>query len=297
MALDPHDADPFEGQRIANLVGALPHPPVVALRHVPTHPGEAERMLVRRLGALAARLLVPCAKAAEIAADTYGVPAARIAVVPHGVPAAPAAASKVAAKARLGLGRSTVALTLCPLTADCGVELMIEAMGRLSARLPDLAYVVATGRPNDPAARSLRDLAGACGVTGRVRIVPLPASPRERAALVAAADVYVAPKLSEACDGCEGLALALGAGVPAVATPFWAAQDWLGEGAGLFARFGCPDALAEATARLVEDGRLARTLGGAGRRVGVRMQLDTIAGTIVAMLGEGADATVARGWA
>jgi hypothetical protein len=70
---------------------------------------------------------------------------------------------------------------------------------------------------------------------------------------VGAADIYITPYRQEAQVVSGTLAIALGAGKAIVSTPYWHARELLADGRGLIVPFDDPDAIAEATIRLLDN--------------------------------------------
>ena len=181
------------------------------------------------------------------------IPRPLIAMVSNGVRRAPP--GPPALRHELGLSpddRLLVAVgNLYPVKGHCH---LIEAVALLAGAHPTL-HVAICGRGD--LARSLATQARERGVASRVHLLGLRA---DVAAIVAAADIFVMPSLS------EGLPLALleamVAGCAIVASAVGEVGAALDHGAaGVLVPPGDPRALAVALERLLKDPQLARTLG------------------------------------
>ena len=177
----------------------------------------------------------------------------RVAVIPNGVPHAEVPAAPI--RQELGLGpRDRLILAVGNLYPVKGHRYLIEALAALRRRHPE-AHVAIAGRGTEEAA--LTALAAALGLKDRVHLLGLRDDVR---ALLAAADVFAMPSLS------EGLPMALLEAMftarPIVASDVGEIRSALGGGrAGLLVPPGDSAALASALAKLLEDGASVRALG------------------------------------
>ncbi len=142
-----------------------------------------------------------------------------------------------------------------------GLVHLVEALARVRARRPDAHLVVVGARPErGPVARLIED----CGLTGAVEFVK-GISDGELVDLIRGAEVACVPSLY------EGFSLpaveAMATGTPLVATTGGAIPEVAGPDGEtcLAVPPGDADALAAALVRLLEDPRLRRRLGAAGR--------------------------------
>jgi len=259
---------------------------------VPTHPEPAQDRMLRRLAERSVRAVVLADKAAEIMADTYDVASDAIEVVPCGVHAG-GATSSAAAKARLGVGRRRVLMTVGSLSPDKGVEVMIEALPQIVAAHPDVVYVVVgethpalAAREGEGYRRSLLELARQRGVGDHLRLVAEHVTGDELCDTLAAADIYVSPYLSEAEMASHTLASAFALGKPVIATPFWYARELLGEGRGALVAFGNPQALAGHALELLGNPRRLASVAARARAAGRDMLWPKVAARYVALFAD-----------
>ena len=161
-----------------------------------------------------------------------------------------------------------------------GVEALIEAFALLVPQRAGVRLVIAGDGPDDLVTQ-LKQLAAARGLADRVRW-PGFVQGAEKAALLAAADVFVLPSRSENFG--VAVAEAMAAGLPVVVT------DGIGM-SGLVARTssgivtdGSAGALAEAIDRLLADPALCARMGTAGRdAVDEHLSLDAFGGHLEAL--------------
>jgi glycosyltransferase involved in cell wall biosynthesis len=177
----------------------------------------------------------------------------RVTVVPNGI--RPRDPDRCGLRAELGLhADDRLLLAVGNLYPVKGHGDLVAALGQLAHRYPSL-HVAIAGRGE--LADSLTVDAAARAIGDRVHLLGLR---NDVADLLAAADVFVLPSLS------EGLPLALleamFAGLPIVATRVGEVPTALAGGsAGLLVEPGRPDQLAGAIDRILSDTELARALG------------------------------------
>ena len=177
---------------------------------------------------------------------TYPGFAPRTVVIGNGVDIEryhPDAASRVATRARLGLGDAPVALFVGHEYERKGLPLVLDAV----AGLPDAHLLVVGGTP-DMVAAGRRD-ADARGLGGRLHYVGRQEDPRP---FFNAADVRAFPSLYES----YGLVIleALASGVPVVATPVGCVPDVIADGVNGYAVAPEPSAIRDALRRVIERG-------------------------------------------
>jgi glycosyltransferase involved in cell wall biosynthesis len=78
-------------------------------------------------------------------------------------------------------------------------------------------------------------------------------SPREMAAVVGSADIYITPYCHESQAVSGTLAYAMGAGKAIISTPYWHAAELLDDGRGALIPFKNPDAIAASTIELLDN--------------------------------------------
>ncbi|WP_269713574.1 glycosyltransferase family 4 protein [Caulobacter sp. NIBR2454] len=247
------------GEDILRILTAVRAPVVTTLHTVLTNPNADQRRVMRGLIQRSARLLVMAEKGKEILRRVYGVPAEKIAVIPHGAPDR-SLVEPDAGKAAFGLEGRKVLLTFGLLSPNKGLEVMIRALPRIVERHPDLTYVIlgAThphliAREGEAYREQLMELASSLGVRENLAFVNDYVDTPALLDRLQAADIYVTPYLAEAQITSGTLSYAVAMGKAVVSTPYWHAQELLGDGTGVLTPFGDVDALAAAVARLLDE--------------------------------------------
>jgi len=189
-----------------------------------------------------------------------GVPKARVTVVPMGLDLSlfPGIEGARDESADARDGATLVVGCMAPLEPRKGVSFFIRAAGRVTAARKDVEFIVAG---SGPAEGALRGLARELGV--RDRLTFLPGDVRS-AEVLRNLDVFVFPALRESL-GIPALE-AMASGVPVVACGSGGTFEILRDGeTGRLVPPGDEKALADSILALLEDGRLRRTMGEAGR--------------------------------
>lgn len=188
---------------------------------------------------------------ARFARERHGVPDERIAVVPNAcdVPQAPDPAARAALRARLGLGRGPVVVTVGRLHVQKDPLLFVEIAARVDARF----VWVGDGPMREEAARR---------AAGRVTFVGARA---DVADWLAAADLFL---FTSRWEGLPNAVLeAMAAGLPVVSTDFDGADEVVRPGTGTIVPGRDPAAIAAAVRAYLEDAEGRAAAGRAGRRL------------------------------
>lgn len=250
------------GGHVLTLLSRLHAPIVTTLHTVLAHPEGSQKRVLCDVAEISSKVIVMAEKGRELLRSVYNVPAAKIEVIPHGIPDSQYAQPD-AAKAKLGFSGKAVILTFGLLSANKGIEVMIDAMPSILKRRPDAIYVVlGATHPNlvrtqgEAYRESLLARVRARGVENRVlfldRFVDLPTL----LSFIAMCDVYVTPYLNEAQMTSGTLAYSFGLGNAVVSTPYWHARELLADGRGVLVPFNDAASIgAEIAGLLTDDAR------------------------------------------
>jgi len=247
------------GEHVIKLVRELRMPVVATLHTIQHEPPPAYRRVLCDLADACDRLVAMTYKGAGLLREVYGVADEKVAVIPHGVPDTPFLDSSFY-KDQIGVAGRKVLLTFGLLSPGKGIETVIRALPEIARRQADVVYIVLGAthphlkRAQGEAYRlDLQRLSRSLGVDDRVvfhnRFVEL----YELCEYLGAADVYVTPYLNAAQITSGTLAYAMAAGKAIVSTPYWHAEETLGDGRGVLVPFGDSPALAVAISELLED--------------------------------------------
>jgi glycosyltransferase involved in cell wall biosynthesis len=247
------------GAHVVTLLSRLNAPIVTTLHTVLAEPQASQKRVLDDVAELSSKLIVMAEKGRDLLRSVYGVPAAKIEVIPHGIPDSPYAQPD-AAKAKLGFSGRAVILTFGLLSANKGINVMIDAMPSILRKRPDAIYVVlGATHPNlirtqgEAYRDSLVAQVRARGVENHVlfldQFVELPTL----LDFISMCDVYVTPYLNEAQMTSGTLAYSFGLGKAVVSTPYWHARELLANGRGVLVPFNDPLTIGTEIAGLLTD--------------------------------------------
>jgi glycosyltransferase involved in cell wall biosynthesis len=247
------------GSHVLELLRHLTKPVVTTLHTVLRQPDLYQRIVMQQIAARSDRLIVMSEYSSRVLQDVFGVPGEKIDLIPHGIPDLAFVEPDVY-KDSLSLEGKSVLLTFGLLSPNKGFESVIEAMPRILSRHSDVVYVIAgathphvRAREGDRYREQLQALAKELGVEREVIFHNRFFSPREMAALVDSADIYITPYCHEAQAVSGTLAYAMGAGKAIISTPYWHAAELLDDGRGALVPFKNPDAIADAAIELLDN--------------------------------------------
>jgi len=212
--------------------------------------------------------------AAKMCVD-FGVPPFKVRVVPNGVDTSlfhPRSESeREEIRKRYGF-EGKVVFSAIRIKRLKGVFVLVEAFSRVSKEVPDAKLVIAGGGMELPEAVKLAEKLGISEKVNFLGPKPLP----EVAELMAAADVFVLPSLSEAF----GLSVleAMASGTPVVSTRTPGPSAVIKDGVnGILVPAGDPLSLAEAIVRVLSDGNLSESLRSNGPELARKFSLEATA--------------------
>jgi hypothetical protein len=198
-------------------------------------------------------------KGRDLLQSEYAVPAGKIKVIPHGIPDS-AFVEPDTVKVRRGFNGRSVILTFGLLSPDKGIEVMIDAMPAIVQRRADAVYVVlGATHPNlvrnegEAYRERLQARVRQLGIEDHVVFLDQFVDQETLIDFISMCDVYVSPYLKVAQMTSGTLAYSFGLGKAVVSTPYWHAQELLGEGRGVLVPFGDAKALGREIADLLTD--------------------------------------------
>lgn len=247
------------GSHVLALLHELNMPIVTTLHTVLREPDPNQRRVLEQVAGLSDRLVVMSERGAEFLKDIYHVPAEKIDFIPHGIPDLPFVDPSFH-KDLFGVEGKIVLLSFGLLSANKGIETVIEALPAILERHPNVVYIV-VGATHPHVLRhdgetyrlSLQWLAQEKGVEGSVIFYNRFVSLEELVQFIGAADIYITPYLTEAQITSGTLAYTVGAGKAVISTPYWYAEEMLAEERGALVPFRDPAALAEQVIDLLDN--------------------------------------------
>ncbi len=247
------------GSHVLGLLRDLRMPIVTTLHTVLREPNAEQRRIVEQIADVSARLIVMSEKGKAFLQEIYGIAESKIALIAHGIPDMPFV-DPIFFKDKFGVEGKQVALTFGLLAPNKGIEHALRAIPRILQDFPNFVYIVlGATHPNLVRAQgeayrlSLERLARDLGVKRNVifynRFVDL----RELTEFLGAADLYITPYLNQAQITSGTLAYAFGCGKAVISTPYWHAEELLGDGRGVLVPFADSDAIAREVCGLLSD--------------------------------------------
>jgi len=250
------------GAHVLELLRALRMPIVTTLHTILAEPNPSQRLVLDELAELSERLIVMSESGASLLKKVHGISADQIDLIPHGIPNVPVDG---ASKERLGVQGKTVLLTFGLLSADKGIEYVVDALPAILAAHPDAVYVVVGAthphvveRDGEAYRLMLEARARQLGVSGRIIFDNRFVSQEELNEFLSAADIYITPYLNPGQITSGTLAYAVGAGKAVISTPYTYARELLADGRGVLVPPRDAGAIAGAVVELIRDD--ARTL-------------------------------------
>lgn len=247
------------GSHVLELLEELSAPVVTTLHTVLTEPEKQYRSVMMRLARLSDRLVVMSHRAVDILHSVYNIPRHKISYIPHGIPDMPFADSNYY-KEHFGLLGRKVLLTFGLLSPNKGIEYVIQGLPKVVERIPDLHYVVlGATHPHiketegERYRQKLKNMVQELGLEDNVEFKNQFVTQEELCNYLLATDLYVTPYVNKAQITSGTLAYAMGTGKAVISTPYWYAEEMLGEDRGMLVPFRDSGALAEAINELLEN--------------------------------------------
>jgi glycosyltransferase involved in cell wall biosynthesis len=247
------------GSYVLKLLEHLNMPVVTTLHTVLLQPDIHQQFAMQQIVARSERLIVMSEYSSKVLQDVFGVPDEKIDLILHGIPDLAFVEPDVY-KESLSLEGKSVLLTFGLLSPNKGFESVIQSMPRILSRHSNVVYIIALAthphvraREGDRYREQLQALASELGVEKYVIFQNRFFSPREMAAVVGSADIYITPYCHESQAVSGTLAYAMGAGKAIISTPYWHAAELLDDGRGALIPFKNPDAIAAAAIELLDN--------------------------------------------
>ncbi len=247
------------GSHILALLRELRMPLVTTFHTVLRDPSPDQRTVLSEIASLSDRVVVMSECGAAFLRDVYQVPENKIDIIPHGIPDVPFVDPSFH-KDLFGVEGKSVLLSFGLLSASKGIENVIEALPEILEHHPNVVYMI-VGATHPHVRRvegetyrlSLEWLAQEHGVEDHVIFYNRFVSLEELNQFIGAADIYVTPYLNEAQIVSGTLAYTLGAGKAIVSTPYWYAEELLGQERGVLVPFHDPAAISQQIVDLLSD--------------------------------------------
>lgn len=246
-----------DGCYVLDFVEALRKPLVTTLHTVLSQPDAGKRQIIQALAARSQVVVVMADRARRMLTEVYGIDPAKVVFVPHGAPAVPAL-PRQSIRRQLGLEGRLVISTMGLINPGKGIEYVIESLPEIVADHPEVIYLV-LGQTHPGVLRymgeayrdKLLQTVKRLSLQDHVRFVASYLSQRQLVNYLAATDIYVTPYLGREQITSGTLAYALAMGKAIVSTPYFYAEELLGNGAGVLVGFRDSRSIGEAIRTLI----------------------------------------------
>jgi len=263
------------GSHLLALLRDLRMPVVTTLHTILKEPSPAQKLVMDELVAISERVVVMSNRGAELLQSVHGVPDNKIDRIPHGIPSFPPVRQS---KGLLDVEGKSVILTFGLLSADKGIEHVIDAMPSILERFPNTVYVVlGATHPHVKAHEGetyrlmLENRAQRLGVAANIIFHNRFVSREELTRFLSAADIYITPYLKPEQITSGTLAYAVGSGKAVISTPYWYASELLEEGRGILVPWRDSQAIAREVSGLLADDKKSLSLGARAAEYGRNM--------------------------
>jgi glycosyltransferase involved in cell wall biosynthesis len=247
------------GSFILALLRDLRIPIVTTLHTILQNPNADQRRVLEELSVLSARLVVMSERGSKMLQEIYGVPHEKIDLIPHGIIDMPFVDSNFY-KDQFGVEGKHVLLTFGLLSPNKGIEHVLRALPEVVKRFPNLVYIILGAthpnlvREHGEAYRlTLERLAKDLGIKRHVSFYNRFVDQEELKVFLGVADLYITPYQNAAQTTSGTLAYAFGCGKAVISTPYWHAEELLGDGRGVLVPFNDSGAITQAIIGLLED--------------------------------------------
>jgi len=247
------------GSLVLQMMRDLRMPVVTTLHTVLDTPEEAQKRVMDEIIEISDRVVIMNTKAEDFMREVYGAPPEKVRFIHHGVADMPFVDPNFY-KDRFGVEGRKVLLTFGLLSRNKGIENLITVLPEIVRKHPDVVYLV-VGATHPHVLRKegeeyrvflqglVRKLDLEKHVVFHNRFVEF----EELEAFIGSADICVTPYLNEKQMTSGVLSLCMGAGKAVVSTPYWCAEQLLGENRGVLVPFGDAAAVGDAVMHLLDN--------------------------------------------
>lgn len=247
------------GSFILALLRDLRIPVTTTLHTILERPDADQRRVLKELSALSDRLVVMSERGASMLQKIYDVPGDKIDLIPHGILDMPFVDPNFY-KDQFGVEGKYVLLTFGLLSPNKGIEKVLESLPEVVKVIPNLVYIIlGATHPNlvreqgEAYRLSLERLAQDLGIRRNVSFYNRFVGLEELKIFLGVTDIYITPYQNAAQTTSGTLAYAFGCGKAVISTPYWHAEELLGDGRGVLVPFGDGPAMTEAILGLLQN--------------------------------------------
>src|SRR3989344_8475421 len=240
-----------DGEYILQLTSSITKPLITTLHTVLTNPNPNQLRITRKLASQSEAVIVMVESARQNLINTFGIEEDKIVVVHHGVPDIPYG-SEAYFKEELGLGPRPVIAAINLLSANKGLEYVLEAMPEVIKKFPNLLYLI-IGQTHPEVLKQegekyrdfLQTTVKKLGLEKNVQFINEYVALDDLVDYLRATDIYVTPYLDPQQTSSGTLAYALGAGKVCISTKYLYAKEVLADNRGILIPFRDSQAIAK----------------------------------------------------
>src|SRR5690554_5756248 len=248
-----------DGIYILPFLNRVDKPLITILHTVLESPTFLQKSIIREMAKKSEKLVVMSRKAVKFLVEIYEVPPNKIQLIEHGVPNLEAPVINPVKKMPVFQERK-ILLTFGLLSRNKGLETVIRALPDIVRKHPTVTYVILGNthpgilkNEGEEYRKYLKGLAEELKVQQHLEFINKFVSEEELINYLTAAEIYVTPYFNEAQITSGTLSYAVGAGAAVVSTPYWHAQELLGDDRGRLFNFKDDKELANVVNQLLDD--------------------------------------------
>jgi glycosyltransferase involved in cell wall biosynthesis len=247
------------GCHILTVLRNVTAPVVTTLHTILENPRPEQYRVMKEIIRLSNRLVVMSQRSIKLLTEVYGASAEKIDLIPHGIHDVPFVDPGFH-KDKFGAEGKFVILTFGLLSANKGIEYVINALPEVVERYPNVLYVVlGSTHPHvileegEKYRESLQLRVKELGLEENVLFLDQFVNLKDLKEFIGAADIYITPYLGREQIVSGTLAYTVGAGKAVISTPYRYAEELLAEGRGLLVPFKDSKAITEKILYLLDN--------------------------------------------
>jgi glycosyltransferase involved in cell wall biosynthesis len=247
------------GSHILTLLRNVTAPVVTTLHTILEKPQPEQYRVMKEIIKLSNRLVVMSQRSIKLLREVYDAPQEKIDLIPHGIHDVPFVDPGFHKDKFNAEGRFVI-LTFGLLSANKGVEYVIESLPEVVNRYPNVLYVVlGSTHPHvileegEKYRESLQARVRELGLQENVLFLDQFVNLKDLKEFIGAADIYITPYLGREQIVSGTLAYTVGAGKAVISTPYRYAEELLADGRGILVPFQDSKAITEKIIYLLDN--------------------------------------------
>ena len=244
-----------DGCNILYLLDALKKPVITTLHTILKEPTPGQLKTLKKICEYSTQIIVLAEKAVSLLQEVYNVPREKIVMIHHGTPNLPFL-DPAYYKEQFQAEGKKIMLTFGLLGPNKGIEYVLQALPKVVQKFPDLVYFVLGAthpgvieRSGEKYRHSLEKIVQDNNLQKNVVFFNQYVTMERLLEFIKAADIYINPYVNKEQISSGTLAYAVASGKAVVSTPYWYAEELLGDDRGSLVPFCNSSAI---TAALIE---------------------------------------------